>query len=346
MTAAIPEDLKVPEWDIPEDFDGDVRETQSKNRLPLVAGILAVTLVVLLLLTFGGNEDTPTTVVGPGEEQPSGTEEEDEAVEAEETVEVVEVVEKPVVADNDKPSTPPVVTSRTPTQTTTPYTPPRAPSVPTTNTGSRAQGFGGGPPPVAGSSFDNTDEDLVIYEIPGRTSVDSFSPGASAGSLSPADIQTLERIQPSDGSYSRSRALLLMNAERTQNVKAIKKYLNQLMSLEENRLDPVFLSKRARWYTNQKKYAKAIQDAQRAEQHWARIAPELQFDTKAEIYAVTAASQQGLFYASDDDLELLDKAIRAWKKYGAHAQSRQRMDMVAGAEEEIATLEYARGRLE
>ncbi len=207
--------------------------------------------------------------------------------------------------------------------------------------------FDDGPPPVAGSGFEQPDgEDALLYVVPERTSVESYASTASDGSLSPGDIQVLESVQPSDGSYTRSRALLLMNAEKNKNSPATGKYLSQIMSLEENRYNPVFLSKRARWYANQKKYSQALQDAHRAEQHWARIAPGLQFETKIEIYEVTAASQQGLFYASEDDLEILDKAVKAWKKYGAHAQSRQRMDLVARAEEQIGKLEYAKERLE
>jgi len=201
---------------------------------------------------------------------------------------------------------------------------------------------------VAGSGFGETTEgeDAALYVVPDRTSVEEYAGIAAAGRLSPGDIRALESVQPSDGSYTRSRALLLMNAQKVKNSSATGKYLNQIMSLEENRYNPVFLSKRARWYANQKKYSQALQDANRAEQHWARIAPEIQFETKMEIYEVTAASQQGLFYASEDDLELLDKAIKAWKKYGSHAQSRQRMDLVARAEEQIGKLEYAKGRLE
>jgi hypothetical protein len=205
------------------------------------------------------------------------------------------------------------------------------------------------PPPVAGSSFDASmsleEEDPTAYEVPSRASLEAFSSSAAAGNLSKENVRSLERVPSTDGSFTRSRALLLMNAETNRNGRAVKRYLDQLMSLDENRYNPVYLSKRARWFANQRSYEKALQDAQKAEQHWARIAPELVFDTKTEIYEVEAASLQGMFYASED-LEALDQAIRSWLKYQRHVQSRERMDLVARSEEQIAKLEYARDRLD
>ena len=204
-------------------------------------------------------------------------------------------------------------------------------------------------PPVAGSSFDASlsleEEDPTAYEVPSRASLEAHASSAAAGNLSQDNIRKLERVPSTDGSFTRSRALLLMNAEANRNGKAVKRYLDQLMSMEENRYNPVYLSKRARWFANQRRYDKALQDAQKAEQHWARIAPELVFDTKTEIYEVEAASLQGMFYASED-LEALDQAIRSWLKYQRHVQSRERMDLVARSEEQIAKLEYARDRLD
>ena len=124
----------------------------------------------------------------------------------------------------------------------------------------------------------------------------------------------------------------------------MKKYLDQLFYLDENRYNPVFLSKRARWYANNRKYDRALADAQKAEQHWARIPPALVFETKAEIFEVQAASLQGLFYKSESDVELLDKAIRGWKKYRRHVDDR-RNDLGSHAEAQIKKLDYARSRL-
>ena len=154
----------------------------------------------------------------------------------------------------------------------------------------------------------------------------------------------LETIGTDDDSYTQSRALLLMNAEQGRKARDVKKYLDQLFILDENRYNPVFLSKRARWFANNGKYDRALADAQKAEQHWARIPPNLVFPTKTEIFEVQASSLQGLFYKSEDDVDLLDKAIRGWKKYKRHVDSR-RSDLGDHAEAQIRKLDYARSRL-
>jgi len=153
-------------------------------------------------------------------------------------------------------------------------------------------------------------------------------------------------VDTDDSSYTRSRALLLMDAERKGDNRSIKRYLDQLMQLPENRYSPVFLSKQARYYANRGDFQSAYDKAVQAERYWARIPPDLVFSTKAEIYEIQAASLQGLFYKSEDDLDLLDRSVRAWGRYLNHASSKGRSDMAGKAEEQIAKLEDARRRLE
>ena len=113
-----------------------------------------------------------------------------------------------------------------------------------------------------------------------RTDVSGFLAAAEDGQLSRNDIYDLEAIGTDDDSYTQARALLLMNAEKARSARDVKKYLDQLFMLDENRYSPVFLSKRARWFANNGKYDRALADAQKAEQHWARIPPDLVFPTK------------------------------------------------------------------
>ena len=323
-------------WELPEDNFN----RPNSSKLPWVAAGLAALLVTLLLLV--GGKDDPTVADAeeiPAVEVPAAALEAPEAVVAAEAAEAVEPEQLP--ADEPARAAPGAkARSATPAPRSTRSASPRRPA-PTQRVDS--------PPPVAGSSFDASlsleEEDPTAYEVPSRASLESFASSAAAGNLSQENMRTLERVPSTDGSFTRSRALLLMNAEANRNGRAVKRYLDQLMSLEENRYNPVYLSKRARWFANQRKYDKALRDAQKAEQHWARIAPELVFDTKTEIYEVEAASLQGMFYASED-LEALDQAIRSWLKYQRHVQSRERMDLVARSEEQIAKLKYARDRLD
>jgi hypothetical protein len=83
-----------------------------------------------------------------------------------------------------------------------------------------------------------------------------------------------------------------------------------------------------------------------AERHWARLPPELVFAKKAEIYEVEAASYQGLFYKSEDNLDLLEKSIRHWQKYRQHVLTESRTDLQSRADREIEKLENIRERLQ
>jgi len=177
-----------------------------------------------------------------------------------------------------------------------------------------------------------------------RTDVSMFLVMAQSGHLTQNHVYDLEAIGTDDDSYTQARSLLLMNAEKARNARNVKKYLDQLFYLDENRYNPVFLSKRARWFANNRRYDRALADAQKAEQHWARIPPTLVFETKAEIFEVQAASLQGLFYKSEDDVDLLDKAIRSWTKYAEHVDDR-RSDLEKHADDQIKKLDYARKRL-
>jgi len=178
------------------------------------------------------------------------------------------------------------------------------------------------------------------------TDVDRYAAAATSGRLTSSDMMSLEMVGIDDRSYTRSRALLLMDAQKKGDASATKKYLDDLMRLPENRYSPVFLTDLARWHVNRKDYQKALDNAVLAERYWARLPSELVFTKKAEIYEIQAAAYQGLFYTSDDDMELLDQAIRHWEKYRNHAQTRSRNDLSKRADQELAKLEDIRVRLQ
>ncbi len=90
----------------------------------------------------------------------------------------------------------------------------------------------------------------------------------------------LEMVDIDDESYSRSRSLLLMNAEESADTAATSRYLDQIMALPENRYNPVFLSKKARYQVNTRDYSGALKTAELAERYWGRIPSALVFDTK------------------------------------------------------------------
>ena len=178
------------------------------------------------------------------------------------------------------------------------------------------------------------------------TNVGQYAAKAAQGTLSSTEVLMLEMMDTTDPEYTRSRLLLVMDARRKGDQRGMKRYLDDVMSQPENAYNPVVLTEYGRYYTNRGDYERALQKATLAERHWARIPSELIFVKKAEIYEIQAAAYQGLFYKSEDNLDLLDKAIRGWVKYRDHAATKSRGDLSAKASREISKLENIRNRLQ
>ncbi len=175
--------------------------------------------------------------------------------------------------------------------------------------------------------------------------LDRYSSSAVIGSLTNSDIMVIEMVQPEDPAYTRSRMMLVMNAKAKGDTSALKRALDDLAREPENQYNPVVLSEYARYYVNKRDYQRALDKAVLAERHWARLPSELVFVKKAEIYEVEASSYQGLFYKSEDNLDLLEQAIRHWEKYRSHVETKSRSDLSAQADKEIRKLEKIRDRL-
>jgi hypothetical protein len=175
--------------------------------------------------------------------------------------------------------------------------------------------------------------------------LDRYTQAAARGSLNRSDILALETVDFSDDDFTRSRALLLMNAQRSNDERATRQYLEELMRKPENQYNPVFLTDYARYYANRGSFSRALEQANLAERHWQRLPSELIFVKKAEIYEIQAASYQGLFYDSDSDTDLLLRSIRHWEKLKEHVQGRDSA-RTAQADAELAKLRDIQRRLE
>jgi hypothetical protein len=176
--------------------------------------------------------------------------------------------------------------------------------------------------------------------------MDRYAMAAERGALRQSDVMALESIGKGEDPYTRSRVLLLMNAQHQGDDRRTKRYLDDLMVQPEHRYNPVYLTDLARWHANQGDFVRALEKAKLAERHWARLPSDLIFLKKAEIYEIQASSYQGLFYGSDNDLQLLNSAISHWERYRSHVVRRARTDMVNHADEELSTLQDIRTRLE
>ncbi|MCK6515377.1 protein kinase, partial [Myxococcota bacterium] len=169
---------------------------------------------------------------------------------------------------------------------------------------------------------------------------------ARKGALNPAEVSTLEGVPLASEEYSRSRALLVQNAEKRGDTDAALRYLDQLFKLDENRYNPVYLSRASVHLVNKQRYAEALAKANEAERYWARIPADQMDRTQTDIYASQASAALGLFYADPDDAALLDRSIRAWERYRQHAAARGDSTRVAKADAEISRLRDMQARME
>ena len=187
--------------------------------------------------------------------------------------------------------------------------------------------------------------DTTPVESESTTDLGMYSDAASGGKLGSSDIMVLEMVQPGDPAFTRSRMLLVMNAKTKGDDSGLKRYLDDLMSRPENQYNPLVLVEYGRYYVNRGDYQRALDKATLAERHWARIPPELIFLKKTEIYEIEAAAYQGLFYQSENNTELLEKAIKGWQKYRDHVKTKARADLLGRADKEISKLETIQARL-
>jgi hypothetical protein len=195
-------------------------------------------------------------------------------------------------------------------------------------------------PVVAEPAVDVSVEETAVSDL------DQYVDNAKKGKLQSTDIAVLEMIETQAPDYTRARALLLMNAQRKNDDKGTRKYLDELMVLPENQYNPVYLTDFARWHVNHAEYDKALEKATLAERYWSRIPPELVFSKKAEIYEIQAAAWQGKFYKSDEDMDLLASAIKGWERYRQHVSTRSRSDLQQRADTELARLQDIKEKLQ
>ncbi|MSQ03447.1 MAG: serine/threonine protein kinase [Myxococcales bacterium] len=186
----------------------------------------------------------------------------------------------------------------------------------------------------------------TVTEPPTGGSLDIYAGDARGGRLSSVDVSLLEGVAATDPQFTRSRALLMMNAQKKGDEVAAHRYLDQAMTLPENGYNPALLAEAARWHVNRGEYERALQKAGEAERNWARLPSDLVFAKKAEIYEVEAAAWQGKFYKSGEDLELLYSAVRGWERYRSHVATLDKGELTKKADIEIAKLNDIRTRLE
>ena len=175
---------------------------------------------------------------------------------------------------------------------------------------------------------------------------DDYSARAQQGRLTPSDRIALEGAQPRDeDAFTRSRALLLMNAQQTRDHRATRLYLDQLFLIPANKYNPLYLTAEAVLHVDQSRFEAALISASKAEKHWESIPSDLMVLKLAEIYETKAQSHLGLYYQSED-INDLDRAERAWKRFREHALRNNQASLLERADLELDKLSRTRERME
>jgi serine/threonine-protein kinase len=206
------------------------------------------------------------------------------------------------------------------------------------------------PAPLSTASLDSeldVEPEMSAPPPPGERDLASLSSVSQRGDLTDGDRLGLEMTEPTDPDYTRAHVILYQDARARGDWRSRKKYLDAVMVLPENQYKPEFLVEQAQLDIDAKNYRKALDRANTAERHWARLPRKLIFARKAMIFETQAAAWQGIFYDSGgDDMEALRHSISAWEKYRRHVDSRSRNDLSTIADKQLAKLQDAKRRLE
>ena len=177
--------------------------------------------------------------------------------------------------------------------------------------------------------------------------LDGLSSVAFGGGLSGTDRERLSTLGADDPLYTRGYTLLYLDAKARGDRGGQAGYLATMMALPENQYNPALLVEEAHAAMVANDWSRALDRAQLAERHWARLPSDLIFTRKALIYEIVAKAHLGRFYASEgEDAMELYKAISGWEKYRRHAEAGSRSDLVANANQQLDELYDIKRRLE
>ncbi len=197
------------------------------------------------------------------------------------------------------------------------------------------------PPPVEGTADASASAGM---EFSGD--LNALAERGEAGSLTPADRQQLEGWSDADVDYTRAKVILYQDAKVRSDHRGRARYMSELMAVPENRYNPTLLVEDAELYIRKKDYDMALQQANLAERHWARLPSELIFSRKAMIYEIQASSWQGKYYNSGgEDMNSLDNAIRGWERFRRHAETKNRADLTVKADAQLKRLNDMKRRV-
>jgi len=191
-----------------------------------------------------------------------------------------------------------------------------------------------------------------VVSLPGDEPFDpgdlsQYSDRAYRGDLSDTERRGLELVDRSDPDWTRAQVLLYQDAKGRDDLTGRERHIEGIMSSPENQYNPQYLTEQAEIAMRRDDFDTALERANLAERHWARLPSELIFSRKAMIYDIQASAHQGKFYESGgEDLESLYQAIRSWEKYQRHVQTKSRDDLTVRAEEQLAKLYDMKRRME
>jgi hypothetical protein len=178
--------------------------------------------------------------------------------------------------------------------------------------------------------------------------LDQYTDDAYSGRLSTDARDRLNSVSLSDeATYTRANTLLYQDARARSSQGDRAAHLEALFAVPSNRFKPELLIEDAELAIQQKNWRRALDQATRAEQHWARMPSDLMFTRMAMIHEVRAQASLGRFYDSDGaQVDELAAAIRGWQRYRAHVARRERGDLLARADRQLSRLQDMQDRMQ
>jgi serine/threonine-protein kinase len=183
---------------------------------------------------------------------------------------------------------------------------------------------------------------------PSMSDLDQYTDDAYSGRLSTDARDRLNSVSLSDeATYTRANTLLYQDARARSSQGDRAAHLEALFAVPSNRFKPELLIEDAELAIQQKNWRRALDQATRAEQHWARMPSDLMFTRMAMIHEVRAQASLGRFYDSDGaQVDELAAAIRGWQRYRAHVARRERGDLLARADRQLSRLQDMQDRMQ
>ncbi|MEE2828704.1 MAG: hypothetical protein VX498_05925, partial [Myxococcota bacterium] len=182
--------------------------------------------------------------------------------------------------------------------------------------------------------LDLADEEVALLT---RESLTELGERARRGRLGAEQIAQLEAVQPGTANFNRSRAVLLAQFDATRSRSKHCAVAEEVLGQPQNRANPQFNLEMGKCHLRSGRYSKALSSARSAEERAQDIPKKIRNDRLLRILELQAKAHKGR-YQKSDNLDYIEDAIVAWKRYRTIAENTYRTREADKADKEIRAL--------